>query len=402
MTNLSKYLKGAALGMALLVAGEAVAASSTLGDYFEAASGLIPNKISLSCFEEVNYNDNIHDAIKGQERDSMIFKTGVTVDLYRVKGGINYGLIGDFSYDYYTKDSGDFNQFEWNISPHILGSFELLGLDKLMLSFETRSKIETVSTADTRYARHHTNGIHAVYDYGGPRRLGFMLTGDYVYEYYPQDDFKSYSNQEYGFSFVPYYKVTEKIRTGIRLGYSETVYDYDYTNDDSDTITLNAFVDYRMTSFFSVYVEAGCEKQSYDGASKDSNNDRDYVPDYAITLRYLPISNLAIDIKSSVSPDDSLAGKGNGQSIDFDNSLTVRWFATSKISLQQTVGLDVQDEKNNNNDTHEFYYDARADYKCTEKLSFYAGYRYNNVQFDYEDDSDYYVNECYLGVRWSF
>lgn len=402
MKRIAGKIGMAAFLCAGMFAGHAYAGSSTLSDYFEMTSGLIPNKLSLSIYEEIVYNDNIHDATKGNERDSLIFKTGIGANINRTVSGLTYGLKGNLSYDYYTKDSGDMNAFDWDISPVLLGNFGLLNMQNLMVIFTSSSSLEPLDTGDTRFARHYENGLHAVYDYSKHEKWGFILTGDYVYDLYTQDEFESYTNHEYGFSLVPYYKLTEKVKTGVRLGYSETKYKNDDTNDDSYTVTINGFVDYRMSQLFSVNLEAGVQKRCYEGESEGSNKDRDFMPDYSITLRYLPFSNLAFDLKSSLSTGDSLTTERGGLALENDTSLTMRWDATSKISITQTVGLNIQDEKNNDADTKEFYYDLLADYAFSKAMSVYAGYKYNNIQFDYRTGDDYYVNECRLGFRWSF
>ena len=50
-------------------------AQSLLSEYFETAAAAIPNKLSISAFEEVRYNDNIHNRA-GNKVGSFINECG--------------------------------------------------------------------------------------------------------------------------------------------------------------------------------------------------------------------------------------------------------------------------------------------------------------------------------------
>ena len=57
-------------------------AQSFLSEYFETAAAAIPNKLSLSLFEEVRYNDNIHNRATNQV-GSFINECGLSLEWYK-------------------------------------------------------------------------------------------------------------------------------------------------------------------------------------------------------------------------------------------------------------------------------------------------------------------------------
>ena len=159
-------------------------------------------------------------------------------------------------------------------------------------------------------------------------------------------------------------------------------------------------MDYRPSMFLSMTASAGMERDSYDGRSRGSVNDRDFEPVFAYVLRYILSQDLTLSYNLRYEPDYG-SETGRGQRQAWNNSLSVSWNATSKINFTQTFGFDMNDEKNCREDTNEFKYSLRANYYATESLTVYAGYEYDIVHFKYLDDSDYHSNEFLLGIRWT-
>jgi len=376
----------------------ASAASVALGEYFQSVVGLVPNKLEISAYEQVRYNDNINNA-SSDETDSVVFKTGINLDIYRMRGDMRYGVNGDFGYEYYTHEQHDHNQFTWNISPFIMGN--IADIQNLKISFNSKAKIEPVSRFDTRRARSYDNGVSLVYDYTRHERYGFALTGDYDYLYYPQKEFRGYTKQSYGVSLAPYYKLSDKIRLGVRSSYVRTDYAHDELHDDSDELTINGFVDYHMNQFVSAYAEAGTSQRFYEGDSKNSNGDREWMPDFLVGLKYQPTKHWTYNLSTSLAPKDTNS-VARGDSMNWATIFTVAWKPVTKFALTNEVGISVEDEKNSEFDTREVFYSARADYAFSNKLSVYTQYKYNNIQFPYESSRDYAINEVIAGVRYKF
>ncbi|MBP1583442.1 MAG: hypothetical protein J6866_05765, partial [Victivallales bacterium] len=184
---------------------QALAADYTLSDFFTAAASYTPNKLKASVFAEVGYDDNIHNAVHKYERDSLYLKAGVSADIYRTKGDISYGLLGQVSFDYYDHDAHDMNQFEWSLAPHLLGKFEVLGNDTLMISLRSRNKKEKIDAADTRYARKMVNGISLAYDINPHDKFGLAIDSSYDNTYYSQKEFKDHNKQDFDVAATPYY-----------------------------------------------------------------------------------------------------------------------------------------------------------------------------------------------------
>ena len=391
------------LAIAMGLVSPCAFSQNMLQNYLDVTTSIIPNAFSLSLYEEVKYNDNIHNSTRGDEEDSMIFKTGAHAQAYRTKGNVTYGVQGDVHYNWYTRDSDDLSNFNWNISPYIQGSFGKDWLQGLMISLKSRSVYEPYSKTDTRYVRHYENGIGLAYDYSRHERWGVLSAAEYTNQYYPQGkhNYSSTTNNKYNFSIAPYYKFTPKIRSGLQLAYEIVDYRDDKKYDDSTNIKIQGFVDYRPNMFLSMTAYAGLERDAYDGKSRGSVNDRDFEPVLAYVLRYIVTQNLTLSYNLRYEPDYG-SDTGRGQRQSWNNTVSASWNATSKINITQTVGFDMNDEKNCAEDTNEFKYSFRANYYFTESMTVYAGYEYDIVHFRYYDDSDYHSNEFLLGVRWTY
>ena len=385
------------IGLSLQTRG----ASDALGNFLEATADVIPNKLAFSVSQEVTYDDNVSRAVKGEEQHSWIFSTGLTADWYRTRGGLNYGLQGEISYDHYHPDDYDLSQFNYFLTPHVTGSIGV-GLGDLYLTFISTSDLTPLNNADQRYARHYTNGVQAVWNVIDHQRWGLALTGDWMYQYYPESDFKDNTNQKYGLSIAPFYKLSGKTKLGLRLGYEKTNYQNSKRHDDSDSVFLNAFVDYRMTQKFSVYAEAGAEKKSYSGETKGTNGEGEFSPNATISLRYRPVSNFSLALSLYHALENSFAEDQRGTMRETTSTLTAAWTVNPKFLVTQALKHSIQDEKESVLDTVEYEYSLRADYFLRHNLNVYGEYSYDIVHFSYDHDLDYAVNQFVLGLSWSF
>lgn len=376
-----------------------VQAQSILSDYFETAASAIPNKFSLSAFEEMRYNDNVHDSATNKV-GSFINEAGITLDWYKNLEELKYGVIGDISYEYYDKDSHDLNEFNWNISPFVLGNIDVFGNDRLMLSLSSRSAKEKYDSSDTRHTTHIDNTIGLTYDILKYARWGVAFSARYFNKYYTDSEFRSSSYQDYNFGIAPYYKISEKIKIGINNSYSERVYRDNKRHDDSKTYEVLPFIDYRLSSNFSVHFGAGASKTEYEGRSSHTNGNGEWHPATNLIFRYFPVSNFNLSYISSFEWEDS--GGGRGGRTSFYNAAFATWKITEKISFTPGVSMDQQDEKNSDYDSTEYVASAKLGYQFTNHVSVYLGYKYEKIKYKYVSSRDYDVNECWLGLKLSY
>lgn len=376
-----------------------VQAQSFLSEYFDAAASAIPNKFSISAFEEMRYNDNVHDSATNKV-SSFINEAGITLDWYKNLEELKYGIIGDFSYEYYDKDSHDLNEFNWNISPFVLGNIDLLGNDRLMLSLYSRSAKEKYDSSDTRHTTHIDNMIGLTYDILKYARWGVAFSAHYFNKYYTDSEFRSSSYQDYGFGIAPYYKVSEKVKIGVNNSYSERVYKNNKRHDDSKTYEFVPFIDYRLSSQFSIHLGIGASKTEYQGRSRHTNGDGEWQPAANLTFRYFPVSNFSLSYISRLEWEDS--GGGRGGRTSFYNSVRAMWKITEKITFTPGVSMEQQDEKNSVYDTTEYTAFANLNYKFSNHVTAYLGYEYEKTKYKYVSRRDYDVNECWIGVKLSY
>lgn len=391
--NKSGYLAAVA---AFAVCMGASAATTQVDDYLADALSVIPDQCKLSVYEVVRFNDNIKNSAV-HERESFEFKTGLNTTIFKKKGDLEYGINGDVSYDYYTHDSGELNQFDWNVLPYFKGMLD--DINNLKITVKSVSNVQSIDGRVAKFARHYDTGASATYEYVASGKTGVMLNADYLYKVYTQHEFKDRTYQNMEFSIAPYYNVTEKLRTGIRGVYSQRYYESTKQQNDSYKWTINAFAKYRMNAFFNLYTEAGLEKKAFEGKAKGTNGDRDWNGDFQVALNYLPTSRWNLQLRSKLASDDSFSGD-RGMAYVWDNRITAKFDATKNLRFEAFAGLEQQDEKINSMDTDEWYFSFKTSYKFTENLSAFASYKYNNVQYKYNGDADYDVNEYSVGVSY--
>ena len=373
-------------------------AQSFLSEYFETAAAAIPNKLSLSAFEEVRYNDNIHNRANNQV-GSFINECGLSLDWYKNYENGKYGVVGDISYEYYAKSSDD-TEFKWNISPFIMGGIDLLGNDRLMLTLSSRSVNERYDSSDTNRTTHIDNRIGLTYDLLKFARWGVALSAQYYNKYYTDSDYKDKSYQSYKFGAAPYYNLTDKIKLGIHSSYSEKKYRNNNSHDDSKTYEIMPFIDYRQSSKFTIHLGGGVTKTKYKGHSEDTDGNNEWQPSANITFRYFPVSNFLLTYVSSVDWEDS--GSSRGGRMYYSNTLRASWQLTPRISFSPGVSMKMRDERNSIYDLTEYSFFANLNYQFSERISAYLGYEHEKNKYKYYSSRDYDVNECWIGVKFTY
>lgn len=389
----------------LLVAGFLLAGllgfcQSTLMDYLETASSVVPNKMDVSLSVEGRYESNIHNRGRARGSSSCVLEGALNLDIYRnINDTGKYGISGDIGYEYYTSDS-DLSDFDWDISPFVLGAIDLLGNDRLMLRISSRTHEEKYDSADTTRVRRYDNNLGLTYDMVRHERWGVAFTADYENIYYSDSDYKDRSHQIFQLGMAPYYKLSEKVRTGIRATYKMTKYRGDDFNDDSKSLTFTAFGDYRMSEKISAHIDGGFQRTRYEGGAEDTKGDDEFSPIASVSVSYSPVSNMTFTARSAYEWEDSTSASGGRSS--WDNSLGMSWKMTQKLTLDQSIGVEDINEKNNDADSTEYSYDLRASYQFTQRISVYSGYEYSRTTFKNGDYREYDCHEIYLGARYSF
>ncbi|MBR4673104.1 MAG: hypothetical protein IKP00_01440 [Victivallales bacterium] len=407
----SKLAKMAVMGV--LSATAAFAASDTLYDYFgsyvEATAGLIPNKLSLSIYQEVTFEDNQDNSPRRDRTGNVGYKTGIDGALTRTKGWVTYGIDGDASYQFWQKDAHEKNAFDWSIAPMVLVNVDTEGslAQSLKLSISSKSKYEKLSKTDRREARHIDSKLGLAYDLlHRSSRAGAVLTFDYRYDYFTKNDYKNRSFDSWEIGLAPYYKFSGKVKGGVRLSYREKDYRESKTNpykDDSSKKTIAGYINYDPSLKLNVYAEAGFSRTDFEGRSKDSYGDGDWKPMLKLRIKYKPNTYWSTGFGSNYDFEDSQISSHRGGSYQFDNYVFLNWKPSHKFSLRNTIGIENQNEKDLCNlDTTEYYYNLRATYHLTANFSCYALYKYSNVNYKYVGRDSYFSNDVTLGIKYTF
>ena len=389
------------VAISALISLTATAASTEVGEYLDSALSFLPNQLHLSIFEEIGHTNNAYKS-SSDKQGAFYFKTGFSPSILRENGNLTYGLKGRFTYDYYTRFSGDLNQFNWNLTPTVSFKDDGEGLIRdVTLGLTSNAKVDALNNRNRRYARSYTTKLRAGADLAFTEKLGVLVNGKYEYVYYPQDEFKGYSKKIYGADLTPYFQVTEKVRTGVRFGYEKTDYTHENVYDDFDRYVVNALVGYHSKQF-SATVEAGAEHLNFDGITGHvAKSDGQWKFNGSVTLKYKPVSNFETSLALSTDRNNS-STNGLNDTVRNKAALGVKWMATSHILLMGRTGLVDHDEKVSTDDNREFFAVLEGDYIFNSGFSVYLGYKYRNIQFRYDDDLDYSVTEYYLGCRYTF
>ena len=380
-----------------------MAASTQVGEYLDSALSILPNQLSLSVFEEIGHTNNAYKT-SGDRSGSYYFKTGIAPAILRENGNLTYGVKGRFTYDYYTRFGGDLNQFNWNLTPTISFKDDGEGLLRdVTLGINSVARVDALNNKDRKYARSYTTTANAGVDLALTEKLGVLVNGKYVYDYYSQREFNGFTKKVYSADLTPYFQVTEKTRAGVRFGYEKTKYAHGDVYDDYNRYVVNGLVDFH-TDKFGATVEAGVEHMNFEGETGHrADSDGNWKFNGGLMLKYLPVSNFETSLKLNTSHENSSVNDRT-DSIRTKATLGAKWTATSHIVLMARTGLLDNDEKESNDkdDSREFFAVLEADYVFNSGLSVYLGYKYRNIQFRYNSDLDYSVTEYFMGCRYTF
>ena len=380
----------------------ATAASNDVSAYLDSALSILPNQLSLSVFEEIGHTNNAYKS-SGKRSGSYYFKTGFSPAISREKGNLTYGLKGRFTYDYYTRFSGDLNQFNWSLTPTISYKDDGEGLIRdLTLGMNSTAKVDSLNNVNRRYARSYITTVSAGVDLAFTEKLGILVNGKYVNDYYTQDDFKDFSKQTYEANATPYFQLTEKTRAGVRFGYEKVDYNHKGAYDDYHRYVINGLVGYHDDKF-SATAETGLEQVNYAGQTGHyAAGDGHWKWNYGLNLKYKPVTNFETSFALSSGRKDSSVGYGRSDAVQNKIALGAKWSATSHILLLGRVGVLDNNEKKSEMDNREFFTELQANYIFNNGISLYLGYKYRNIQFRYDGDFDYSVTEYFLGCRYTF
>ncbi|MBO4619950.1 MAG: hypothetical protein J5654_07555 [Victivallales bacterium] len=396
-----KKFFGLFMAVTALVSLTTVAASFDVSEYLDSALSILPNQLSLSVFEEIGHTNNAYKS-SGDRRSAFYFKTGVAPSILRENGNLTYGLKGRFSYDYYTRFGGDLNQFNWSLTPTISYKDDGEGLVRdVTLGVKSVARVDALNNADRRYARSYTTTVGAGADLAFTEKLGALVNGKYVYDYYSQEEFNGFTKKVYSADLTPYFQVTEKTRAGVRFGYEATKYVHSDVYDDYNRYVVNGLVDFHDDKFGAT-MEAGVEHMNFDGVTGHvADSDGKWTFNGSLKLKYKPVDNFETSLALSTSHDNSSVNERT-DSIRNKIALGAKWQATSHIVLLARGGISDNDEKFDKDDSREFFGALEADYVFNSGISVYLGYKYRNIQFRYDSDLDYSVTEYFMGCRYTF
>ncbi|MBP5638671.1 MAG: hypothetical protein J6X55_04295 [Victivallales bacterium] len=400
---MSRHLKDIIGFLVIIIVCLETVHASSLDDYFDSVSGVIPNTIKFSVSQEAMYRDNINSS--PDKKDAFEFVTGLTANWMRTFSNLMYGVEGKVEYTYLTEEpESSQDGLEWSLNPKIIGSetFHITTYDRVMVSLNSSSSKEKWDDFDSEYVRRTYYRGNIVYDLIGLHRIGFTTTLYYHNLKYDDKDYKDYSRQRYGFSVSPYYKLTHRIRTGIRFEHTETEYINDKRRDDSTKIGIFSFANYMITARVNATLQAGLTRIDYEGRSKDSDNSGEFVKEYSFRMSYAPTDKTHFIVRSVFQNDDTY-DTNRGCRYEWDNFFIWVWEFTSRFSLDNTFGIENKDEKNKNTrDVTEYSYKCRLTYDLTSKCSVFTGYEMNNLRYKYRKEKDYTENVFRLGFSYHF
>ena len=412
---MQNYKKGSSIIIAcafVISTIAAFAASDTLYNYtvssLELAAGMVPNKLTLSAYQEVTYRDNEHSKPRSKREDNVGYEAGIDFTFVRSKAWLTYGVDCDVSYTVWHLDSSDDDGVDWNVSPTLTFSIEKENtlIQNLHVSLSSTSQFDKISKTEHERARHVDNQLNVAYDMKQHGRFGNVITFDYTYDYYTQRKYRNRSYQEWEIGLAPYYQFSGKLKGGLHLAYLETTYKKYKglrNQSDSDEQDILAFVDYNPTDKLNFNCEVGVSRTRYKGEGKHSDGSNDWEPSLDLRITYKASSIWSFKYDLDMSFDDSDVSTKFGGSYQVDNSVSATWKPSSKFEITNKIGVEVEDEKDHcKDDTAEYYYNVNASYSFHPKFKCYADYDFSNVRYKYKGHESYYESEVTLGVKYTF
>ena len=141
----------------------------------------------------------------------------------------------------------------------------------------------------------------------------------------------------------------------------------------------------------------------YKGEGRHTEGNNDWEPTGRLRVKYDAGSFWDIAYNFSMSFDDSEVSGKIGGSYKIDNHINVGWKPSKKFDITNTLGVEIEDEKDNcDDDTCEYYYNLVANYHFLPKFTLYANYDFSNVQYKYKGRESYYESEITLGLKYTF
>lgn len=399
---ISNKLKTAVLAGGVVLGSISFAnAGSVLTRYFDTTSTVLPDKLALGIYEEVRYEDNLFSTGSG-ERGGIVFSTGATLDASRTRGEFSYAIKADVAYDHYHKFASDLSAPVYSIAPMVRynqGNWDFVLGGNFLFS---HTVLDRAVVGGTR-SKYYISGVDATWNLHLNEKWGVAVTGEYENKDYTDRFYSDEDYDMYEVTIAPYYVFSPKTKAGVSMGYAIKEYDRNFRYADSDTITLNGFVDYRVTGKISTHATAGAEWVNYDQTGS-VYKENDALFNCGLSVRYAMLSNLDLSVGLKHKHDDN-SGFTGGLQQDTDALLGLTWRINSKLTLSQNVGYGLSDKKDGAiNDNTQMNYDATLSYDMTKNLTIYGGYEYGNT--DYSNvpvkDADYTTNIYHMGVRYTF
>jgi opacity protein-like surface antigen len=399
---ISKKLKTAILAGGVALGSISVASAGVLNRYFDTASTVLPDKLSLGIYETVRYEDNLFSTGSG-ERGGIVFSTGVSLDASRARGEFSYSLKADVAYDHYHKFASDLSAPVYSVVPMLRydqGNWDfVLGGNFL----HSHTVVDRGSVGGNPRSKYFISGVDATWNLHLNEKWGVAVTADYEHKDHTKSAYNDEDYHKYELSLAPYYVFSPKTKAGISLGYAYKDYTDSQRYADSVTYDVNAFVDYRVTGKISTYASAGAEWVNYTN-SADVYKENDPLFNCSLTVRYAMLTNL--DLRAGLKhkhADNS--GGSSGMQQDTDALLGLTWRINSKLSLAQNFTHKWSDKKDGvTTDNKQISYDATLSYDVTDNLTVYGGYEFGNT--DYSNlgvrKADYTTNIYHMGVRYTF
>jgi opacity protein-like surface antigen len=325
------------------------------------------------------------------------------LDASRARGEFSFALKADVAYDHYHKFASDLSDTVYDIVPMI--RYDQGNWDFVLGGNFVRDYTVLDRAVGGARAKYYVNGVDATWNLNLNEKWGVAVTGEYENKNYSDKDFDDEDYDLYEVTVAPYYVFSPKTKVGLSMGYAVKEYDRNLRYADSDTLTLNAFVDYRVTGKISIHADAGVEFVNYDDLPWDVYKENDALFNGGLVARYAMLSNLDIRLGLKHKHADN-SGFTGGMQQDTDALLGVDWRINSKLTLSQNLTHRWSDKKDGAvNDNTEITYDATLSYDVTDKLRVYGSYEYGNT--DYCNlpgglDADYSTHIYLVGVRYTF
>lgn len=401
---ISKKLKTAVLAGGVILGSISFAnAAGALVRYYDTASSVLPDKLTLGIYEEVRYEDNLF-AKSSDERGGIVFSTGLKFDASRARGQFSYGIEADVAYDHYHQFASDLSDPVYDITPMV--RYDQGNWDFVLGGNFVRSHtvLDRAVGGGGERARYYVNGVDATWNLNLNEKWGLAVIGEYENVNYSDNDYEDEDYDLYEVAIAPYYVFSPKTKVGLSLRYAVKEYDRSFRYADSDTITLNGFVDYRVTGKIGIHADAGAELVNYDETTR-VYKENDPLFNAGLSVKYAMLSNLDLKFGLKYKHNDN-SGYTGGMQQDTYALAGMDWRINPKLTFSQNFGCRWSDKKDGAvNDNTQLVYDAKLSYDVTDQLTVYGSYEFGNTDYSKLPtgwDADYTTNIYLVGIRYTF